>query len=113
MTEGRSEARLSALVGNRQASASRWPGTASWRAGASLGLRPSEGLDLDRLAVRSGLQPKAHVVQELSDAGLVECLGLGRLRATRSGRIVLNAVVLRLAAALEPATSTPTRLRLP
>ena len=69
-----------------------------------MGLRLSEGLDLDRLAAVSGLQPKAHVVQELSDAGLIERLGPGRrLRATRSGRIVLNAVVLRLAAALEPA----------
>ena len=40
-----------------------------------MGLRLSEGLDLDRLAAVSGLQPKAHVVQELSDAGLIERLG--------------------------------------
>jgi putative oxygen-independent coproporphyrinogen III oxidase len=71
-----------------------------------MGLRLSEGLDLDRLAVRSGLQPKAQVVQELSDAGLIERLGAGRrLRASRSGRIILNAVVLQLAAALEPAAA--------
>ena len=71
-----------------------------------MGLRLSEGLDLDRLAAGSGLQPRAHVVQALSDAGLIERLGPGRrLRATRAGRIVLNAVVLRLAAALEPATA--------
>jgi putative oxygen-independent coproporphyrinogen III oxidase len=68
-----------------------------------MGLRLSEGLDLDRLAAGSGLQPRAHIVQELSDAGLIERVGPGRLlRASRSGRIILNTVVLRLAAALEP-----------
>jgi hypothetical protein len=36
---------------------------------------------------------------------LIERPGLGRVRASRSGRIVLNAVVLRLAAALEPAAA--------
>jgi len=70
-----------------------------------MGLRLGEGLDLGRLAGLSGLRPKADVVQELADAGLIERLGPGRLRASRSGRIVLNAVVLRLAAALEPAAA--------
>jgi coproporphyrinogen III oxidase-like Fe-S oxidoreductase len=70
-----------------------------------MGLRLSEGLDLDGLAAVSGLRPKAHVVQELSDAGLIERLGPSRLRASRSGRIILNAVVLRLADALEPAAA--------
>jgi putative oxygen-independent coproporphyrinogen III oxidase len=68
-----------------------------------MGLRLSEGLDLDRLALLSGLQPRPNVVRELSDAGLIECFGPSRLRATRAGRIILNAVVLRLAAGLEPA----------
>jgi len=31
-------------------------------------------------------------------------VGSGRLRASRSGRVVLNEVVLRLASALEPAS---------
>jgi coproporphyrinogen III oxidase-like Fe-S oxidoreductase len=70
-----------------------------------MGLRLSEGLDLARLADVSGLQPKADVVRALSDAGLIERSGPERLRATRSGRIVLNEVVLRLASSLEPALS--------
>jgi coproporphyrinogen III oxidase-like Fe-S oxidoreductase len=71
-----------------------------------MGLRLSEGLDLGRLAAIGGLQPKTDVIRELSDAGLIECLEPGRLRATRSGRIVLNEVVLRLASGLE-AVSAP------
>src|SRR5262245_57783911 len=38
-----------------------------------MGLRLSEGLDLDRLAAISGLQPRADIVRALSDAGLIEC----------------------------------------
>jgi oxygen-independent coproporphyrinogen-3 oxidase len=67
-----------------------------------MGLRLSEGLDLVRFAGISGLRPKADVVRALSDAGLIECLGRDRLRASPSGRIVLNEVVLRLASSLEP-----------
>jgi putative oxygen-independent coproporphyrinogen III oxidase len=70
-----------------------------------MGLRLSEGLDLARFASLSGLQPRADVVRALSDAGLIECPDRGRLRATRSGRIVLNEVVLRLACGLEPAAA--------
>ncbi len=68
-----------------------------------MGLRLSEGLDLGRVAAVSGLSPRAGAVDTLIDHGLVERLGPGRLRATRSGRIILNEVVLRLASALEPA----------
>ena len=50
-----------------------------------------------------GLQPRAPL-SELTDAGLIERCGSDRLRATRSGRVVLNEVVLRLASALEPAS---------
>ena len=70
-----------------------------------MGLRLTEGVDLGRLAAISGLQPKAGIVRELSDAGLIDRLQPGRLRASRSGRIVLNEVVLRLASALEPAAA--------
>jgi oxygen-independent coproporphyrinogen-3 oxidase len=66
-----------------------------------MGLRLSEGLDLDRLAAVSALRPSARAVSELAGAGLIETLGPSRLRASRSGRIVLNEVVLRLASALE------------
>jgi putative oxygen-independent coproporphyrinogen III oxidase len=68
-----------------------------------MGLRLSEGLDLDRLANLAGLQPAAHTVEALVASGLVEHLGPRRLRATRQGRMVLNPVVLRLSSALEPA----------
>jgi oxygen-independent coproporphyrinogen-3 oxidase len=71
-----------------------------------MGLRLSEGLDLDRLAAVSGLRPGPRAVDELIGLGLVERSGESRLRASRSGRIVLNEVVLRLASALERAVRT-------
>ena len=67
-----------------------------------MGLRLREGVDLRRLAAIGGLQPKGDTVRELTEAGLIERVGSGRLRASRSGRVVLNEVVLRLASALEP-----------
>jgi putative oxygen-independent coproporphyrinogen III oxidase len=70
-----------------------------------MGLRLTEGLDLDRLAALSGLGPAARTIDELAGHGLLERVGPGRLRATRAGRIVLNEVVLRLAAAMEPAAA--------
>jgi hypothetical protein len=42
-------------------------------------------------------------VNDLMGLGLIERCGEDRLRASRSGRIVLNEVVLRLASAMEPA----------
>jgi len=68
-----------------------------------MGLRLSEGLDLGRLAAVSGLAPRPAAVDDLIGRGLLERWGKRRLRATRSGRIILNEVVLRLASALEPA----------
>jgi oxygen-independent coproporphyrinogen-3 oxidase len=68
-----------------------------------MGLRLSEGLDLDHLLAVSGMRPRPRAVSELVGLGLVERCGGSRLRATRSGQIVLNEVVLRLASALEPA----------
>jgi oxygen-independent coproporphyrinogen-3 oxidase len=68
-----------------------------------MGLRLSEGLDLDRLLAVSSMRPGARAVSELLGLGLIERCGERRLRATRSGQIVLNEVVLRLASALEPA----------
>jgi putative oxygen-independent coproporphyrinogen III oxidase len=70
-----------------------------------MGLRLTEGLDLDHLAALSGLGPAARTIDELAGHGLLERVGPGRLRATRAGRIVLNEVVLRLAATLEPAAA--------
>ena len=67
-----------------------------------MGLRLSEGLNLDRLAAVSGMRPGLRAVEELFGLGLLESCGDSRLRASRAGRIVLNEVVLRLASALEP-----------
>ena len=68
-----------------------------------MGLRLSEGLDLDRLFAVSGMRPGPRAVNDLLGLGLIERRGESRLRASRSGQIVLNEVVLRLASALEPA----------
>ena len=62
-----------------------------------MGLRLSEGLDLERLAAVSGLRPSAHVVDELVALGLLERCDARRLRASPAGRLVLNEVVLRRA----------------
>jgi len=68
-----------------------------------MGLRLAEGLDLDRLAGVGGLAPRAQAVDELVRRGLLERCAPARIRATRAGRMVLNEVVLRLSAALQPA----------
>jgi len=70
-----------------------------------MGLRLSEGVDLDRLAAIGGTRPGAPAVGRLLGLGLIERIGESRLRATPRGRIILNEVVLRLASALEPVAS--------
>jgi oxygen-independent coproporphyrinogen-3 oxidase len=70
-----------------------------------MGLRLSEGVDLDRLAAIGGMRPGTPAVDRLLGLGLIERIGASRLRATPRGRIVLNEVVLRLASALEPTAS--------
>ncbi|MGI9404249.1 MAG: radical SAM family heme chaperone HemW [Hyphomicrobium sp.] len=65
-----------------------------------MGLRLTEGIDLDRLASQGGVRPSAAAIAELSELGLVEAVpgpvGSWRLCATRRGRFVLNEIVLRL-----------------
>jgi putative oxygen-independent coproporphyrinogen III oxidase len=68
-----------------------------------MGLRLSEGLDLDRYAGISGMRPGTPAMDGLLSLGLIERIGERRLRATPRGRIILNEIVLRLASALEPA----------
>ena len=66
-----------------------------------MGMRLTEGLDLDRLAVLTGFTPRAPALAELVGLGLIERRG-GRISATAAGRIVLDQVVLRLSSALGP-----------
>ena len=67
-----------------------------------MGLRLREGIDLSRLAARTGLSPGRRTTDELVQLQLLERIGADRLRATASGRMVLNEVVLRLAQSFEP-----------
>ena len=62
-----------------------------------MGLRLTEGIDLDRYESMAGrpLSPKR--ISILREEGLVEPVGNSRLRATRSGMMVLNALVADLA----------------
>jgi oxygen-independent coproporphyrinogen-3 oxidase len=73
-----------------------------------MGLRLTEGLDLDRLAAVGGVEPKAKAVDDLVGLGLIERCGKRRLRATPPGRMILNEIVLRLASALQPAGDAAT-----
>ena len=68
-----------------------------------MGLRLTEGIDLERLAGVSGLRPCARATDALLALGLIERCGARRLRASPAGRMVLNQVVLRLASAWQPA----------
>jgi oxygen-independent coproporphyrinogen-3 oxidase len=70
-----------------------------------MGLRLTEGVDLDDLAAIGGLRPNRRAIADLVDLHLVERQGANRLRATRAGRFVLNEIVLRLSSALEPVAS--------
>jgi len=63
-----------------------------------MGLRLSEGIDLDLLQRRYGFAVPAAAVAELTQQGLIEAVaGSRRLRATAEGRFILNEIVLRLA----------------
>jgi putative oxygen-independent coproporphyrinogen III oxidase len=102
----RNPERWAALVeGGGHGMTERMPLTAQEAADEALlmGLRLAEGIDLDRLAARSGLAPRRRAVEALVGLGLIERIGTSRLAATVSGRIVLNEVVLRLSSALRPA----------
>lgn len=67
-----------------------------------MGLRLSEGLDLQRLADLGGLMPSSARIDDLVALGLVERIGNHRLRAAPEGRFVLNELVRQLSDALEP-----------
>ncbi|QYK41930.1 MAG: coproporphyrinogen III oxidase [Paracoccaceae bacterium] len=69
---------------------------------AMMGLRLEDGIDLSRMSRMAGCAslPDFSYVTEL---GLAE-ISHGRLRATRSGRLVLNGVIARVAEAIDAAT---------
>ncbi|GAA6147103.1 radical SAM family heme chaperone HemW [Pseudooceanicola nitratireducens] len=60
-----------------------------------MGLRLSDGIDMDRYAALAGRTLPSTTLQELSDMGMVEQSG-PILRATDQGRLVLNAVIAKL-----------------
>ena len=63
-----------------------------------MGLRLAEGLDLGRLQRLCGAVPSHATVAELTQQGLIEAIpGTQRIRASGSGRFILNEIVLRLA----------------
>lgn len=62
-----------------------------------MGMRLGEGIDLDRYEQLAGRPMSAKRISILRDEGLVEPVGNSRLRATPSGRLVLNALVADLA----------------
>ena len=70
-----------------------------------MGLRLSEGLDLETLSSCTGLEPDERVVAGLVDAGLLTRHG-SHIAATDHGRMVLNRIVLELSDALA-ASSRP------
>ncbi len=73
-----------------------------------MALRLAEGVDLDRLAGMSGLRPSPAAIAALTHQGLIEAVpGTRRIRATGSGRFILNEIVLRLAMSF----TTPTTAR--
>ncbi len=64
------------------------------------GLRLKEGLDLAKLAQRTGFQPNESQIAPLHEEGLVLSEG-GSLRVSDAGRLVLNAIVQTIALSLE------------
>ncbi len=65
-----------------------------------MGLRLREGLDLGKLAAKTGFGPAPQAVAALENERLVQRDG-ARLKATPQGRLVLNAIVEAIAATLE------------
>lgn len=70
-----------------------------------MGMRLEEGLDLDRLERVGGNRPSQAAIAELIEQGQLAVLGPGRrIKATASGRMVLNEVVLRLSTSFKRGT---------
>ena len=63
-----------------------------------LGLRLREGLDMQAVHARTGVDP-APVIQELTDSGLVTCTQ-GRIIPTLRGRLLNDTVIQRVFSAV-------------
>jgi oxygen-independent coproporphyrinogen-3 oxidase len=70
-----------------------------------MGLRLTEGVRLDRLAMLAGLSSGVAEVERLVGLGLMHRPAPNRIAATAAGRMVLNELVARLAATFEPAAA--------
>jgi oxygen-independent coproporphyrinogen-3 oxidase len=66
-----------------------------------MGLRLTEGVDLARLAATGGVQPSSEALARLECLGMLEREGRERIRASRSGRFVLNEIVRQLSLSFE------------
>jgi oxygen-independent coproporphyrinogen-3 oxidase len=71
-----------------------------------MGLRLSEGLDLITFVRNANLAPKSGTIRALVSGGLLEHRG-SRIIATRSGRLVLNRIVLELSNSLSSVDTAP------
>ncbi len=72
-----------------------------------MGLRLSEGVDLDRLARFAGGPPAPSALAKLTQQGLIETIpGTRRIRASGAGRFILNEIVLRVALSLPNVSPT-------
>ena len=67
-----------------------------------MGMRLTEGFDLKRLDDFAGLSVPATTLDALARHGLIERLGGSVIRATPSGRLVLNRLVFEIYAAMSP-----------
>ena len=72
------------------------PALESAREQLLMGVRLTEGLDLNAFQTRWGLSPAPEQIARLQQLGLVQ-RDSGRLRASRSGRLVLNTIIAELA----------------
>lgn len=74
-----------------------------------MGLRLREGLNLATLAAKTGFGPALKIIAPLEEEGLLQRDG-DWLRATRHGRLVLNALVEAVAVALEERAASADKL---
>jgi len=63
-----------------------------------MGLRLSEGIDLERYTLFGGREIDPERLDDLIEHGMIERIGGSRVRTTPAGALVLDAVVADLAA---------------